>query len=359
MKNLLIVLSLVAGAVINAGPVYAHIVKAKPGEEIVPIPPYSAIYGEAGAQSALKAAYALLETFADDQEKAIALGVDAGIRSKWSNLPAAFVERGGTKVGDMSPAQRKTLFNFLSSALSPAGYRKVADIMAAEAFLSTDRRAERLMWSPKNYWFAFYGTPDVDGAWGWQFGGHHLAINMAYANGRIVSMSPAFLGTEPAVFTLDGIRYEVIVDLHQAGEAVFEALNAEQKAAARYPTVPEDILTGPGKDGFIPAATGLQGAELTVDQKRLLLRAIEGWVLVQPNINANARMKEIEAGLTETYFTWIDTSEINTPSYFRIQGPDLIIELLSTGGNVGENAQGLGHYHTIYRRPSREYGLSQ
>ncbi|MDP5208541.1 DUF3500 domain-containing protein [Microbulbifer sp. 2205BS26-8] len=45
------------------------------------------------------------------------------------------------------------------------------------------------------------------------------------------------------------------------------------------------------------------------------------------------------------------------PPYMRIQGPTLIIELLSIGGNVGENASGKGHYHSIYRNPSMEYGV--
>ena len=67
-------------------------------------------------------------------------------------------------------------------------------------------------------------------------------------------------------------------------------------------------------------------------------------------------MQSIEAAILETRFAWKGTTEINTPSYFRIQGPDLIIELLSTGGNVGENAAGKGHYHTIYRIPSKDYG---
>lgn len=48
--------------------------------------------------------------------------------------------------------------------------------------------------------------------------------------------------------------------------------------------------------------------------------------------------------------------DVNTSTYMRIQGPTLIIEMVSTGGNVGDSATGAGHDHTIYRNPTNEYG---
>ena len=83
-----------------------------------------------------------------------------------------------------------------------------------------------------------------------------------------------------------------------------------------------------------------------------MLDAIREWVSIQPKENADRRMREIESQLDQTSFAWIGTTEVNTPSYFRIQGPTLIIELLSTEGNIGQSAKGLGHYHTIYRNPT-------
>ena len=41
------------------------------------------------------------------------------------------------------------------------------------------------------------------------------------------------------------------------------------------------------------------------------------------------------------------------PIYYRIQGPSLIIEF-STQGDVGSDA---GHYHSVYRDPTNEYGV--
>ena len=102
------------------------------------------------------------------------------------------------------------------------------------------------------------------------------------------------------------------------------------------------------------------------DQKAMLLAAINQWVSIQPGENAVRRMAQIEAELDQTNFAWTGSNEANTPTYMIIQGPTLIIEiiqgptliieLLSTGGNVGRNASGQGHYHTIYRNPTLEYG---
>ena len=92
------------------------------------------------------------------------------------------------------------------------------------------------------------------------------------------------------------------------------------------------------------------------DQKAMLLAAINQWVSIQPGENVVRRMAQIEAELDQTNFAWTGSNEANTPTYMIIQGPTLIIELLSTGGNVGRNASGQGHYHTIYRNPTLEYG---
>lgn len=339
-----------------ANPSYAHQAPEVSKSDLVPIPAYTERYGPAGADSALQAAKAVVESFEVNEKDRILLDIDADIRTSWSNLPAAFVTRGGLKVGGMTPAQRTAIFDLLSASLSEQGYKKVGDILAAEAFLAEDPNAGEFMWAPENYWFAFYGEPSPRDAWGWQFGGHHLAVNMAFDGGEIVSVSPTFLGTEPAVFNLDGVDYEVIVDLHALGARVFETLSAAQKQTAQYPDLPDDVLAGAGNDGVIPERTGLRAKFMTTPQRLVLLNAIRGWVEIQPNENAEVRMTEIDGDLDDTYFAWTGATEVNTPSYFRIQGPDVLIELLSTGGNVGQNAEGKGHYHTIYRKPSLEYG---
>ncbi len=335
----------------------AHKAPAVEDYKLVPIPQYSQKYGAASAKGALQAAKVLISTLSKEQRAQASFKLKAKQRSGWSNLPAGIVEREGISVGELTVDQREHLFDFLSASLSPAGYQSVMNVMAAEAFLSGDKRAARLKWAPENYWISFYGTVEENQAWGWQFGGHHLALNIAIENNEVESMSPSFIGTEPALFSYNGVEYRSVVDMHETGYALYKGLSKGQQKAANAVSIPDDILTGPGKDGFIPEQLGVSAIDFDEKQRQLLIAAIEQWVLVQPNENALREMETIKKELSQTSFVWCGTTEINTPSYMRIQGPSVIIELLSTGGNVGDSAQGQGHYHTIYRNPNNEYGL--
>ena len=67
--------------------------------------------------------------------------------------------------------------------------------------------------------------------------------------------------------------------------------------------------------------------------------------------SSQARLAEISVDLEDTYFAWNGDAGGQGSIYYRIQGPTLIIELSSQGA-VG----GGGHYHSIYRDPTNEYG---
>ena len=335
---------------------FAHDAPIHEHTQIVPIPAYAQPYGPASGAAALKAAETFLASIDDTTKAQFMFELNSPNRAKWSNLPAGIVERTGISVGDLTDEQRGLLFEFLASSLGEEGYQSVAEVMAAEAFLSTDKRAERLQWAPENYWLSFFGAPSADAPWGWQFGGHHLALNISIEGNRVETMTPTFVGTEPAIFTINGVDYEAVRDMHLSGYAVYSALDAEQQAAADAGAIPEDVLTGPGQDGTIPRVIGLPAADMDAEQRTLLLAAINEWVSIQPDENAVPRMAELSDELNDISFAWSGTDEVNTPTYMRIQGPTLIIEMLSTGGNVGSSAVGAGHYHTIYRNPTKEYG---
>ena len=302
------------------------------------------------ARPALQAAEAFLASLDGAARSGLILDLNAGERADWSNLPASHVSRAGISVGELSDEQRKLLFDFLASSLSEDGYRRVMHVMAAEAFLNRARPSStRRKIAPEYYWISFFGTPSATTPWGWQFGGHHLGLNLSVEDNRVTSMSPSFVGVEPTIFTYDGVEYEALVDMHRAGYALYDALDAAQKAAANAGSVPRDVRTGPGKDGVIPPTIGLSAGEMTANQKALLLTAINRWVSIQPFENAVRRMAELDADLDRTYFAWTGAGDVNTRAYMRIQGPTLIIELVLRGGNPG-------HYHTIYRNPTSEYG---
>ena len=123
--------------------------------QLIPIPQYSQPYGQASAASALKAAHVFLDSFDSETKSQFMFDLDAPERGNWSNLPAGIVDRTGISVAELNDEQRKLLFNFLASSLGEEGYQSVMEVMAAESFLSADKRAQRLKWDPQNYWLSF------------------------------------------------------------------------------------------------------------------------------------------------------------------------------------------------------------
>jgi len=111
-------------------------------------------------------------------------------RTKWSNLPSGIFRREGLRLGDLSAAQRSAVMNLLAAALSPAGYRKVVDIMRGDEVLRRNQSTGGGRNAPPNagrgrggpagpgggvtfgddeYYLAFLGTPSVTVPWMLQF----------------------------------------------------------------------------------------------------------------------------------------------------------------------------------------------
>ena len=317
--------------------------------QIAPIPPY-----DAEAPGASQSARAFLDSLDASARKSAVLAPDDSRRREWSNLPSSMVARPGVRLGDLSAAGRAALFRFLSSSLSPKGYRMVDDVLAAEVVLEGDRGAR---YSAGNYRLVFYGQPSAEGEWGWHFGGHHLAVNAAMNGDAVAGFSPTFVGTEPALFTLSGREYAPLREMHEAGMAVYNALSPERRSEARaFFLRPRDLETGAGEDGVIPSLEGSRVAEWPEAERKALLDAMMEWVGLMPSAVAARRMGELAAELDGTYFAWHGPADGSDDNYFRIQGPSLVIELLWRGELDDE--EGAGHYHSVYRDPTNEYGAA-
>ena len=333
---------------------------APPGDS-APVPaattgtPPAATPATAGAApdvtDSVAAAQAFLGTLTAEQRAVALLTLDDPARPNWSNLPAGALRRNGVRIGDLNDAQSAAMHHFLSTALSTEGYATVIGIVGAEAALAQTPSAARRQWSADNYWLAFFGEPAADRKWAWQFGGHHLAVNVTVVAGRSY-LSPTFLGIEPASFT-SGEFTVAPLDAHlQAGLALINALDSKARTAATISNRPRELWTGAGKDGVIPTLEGAKVAEWSAAQQQLLLDTIILWVGLLDVPSSQARLAEIRANLASTHFAWYGPVDGSGSIYYRIQGPNLILEF-STQGNLGSDG---GHYHSIYRNPTNEYG---
>ena len=301
---------------------------------------------------AVSAARVFLDLLSSEQRAAAVLAPDDPARANWSNLPASATrfERNGLRIGDLNLEQIDALHHFLAAALSSEGYRTVLGIVRAEDALAAARGSDRSAWSSDNYWLGFFGEPSERGVWGWQFGGHHLAVNVTVLDQRSY-LSPTFLGVEPASYEVDGATVAPLEPYVEAGTALFNALDDPARAQATLTARPNGVVAGAGRDGLVPDVEGVAAGDLTAGQQQLLLDAVGLWVGVLDRGSAQARMEEIRSELDEIHFAW--SGEPGGGSvYFRIHGPSLLIEF-STEGRMGGGGP---HYHSVYRDPTNEYG---
>lgn len=326
--------------------------------------------GEKELASIASAALDFIELLDEQQHEAALHPFDSNKRPNWSNLPADMLpfDRNGVRIGDLDGAQLNAMLAFLSTAMSADGLDTVTAVVAAELVLAESSRASRSGLSEGNYWLAFFGTPTPTEPWAWQFGGHHLAVNMSISNDRI-TMSPAFIGVEPAVFGADAVarafpahggerasdETETVAPFAgeiEAGLELVNSLSAAPHDAVFLSRRPSGLITGAGRDGVIPELEGSQASGWSSAQKQDLLNLVSLWVGTLPPHNAAMRMREIEARLDDTYFAWYGPIDGSGAIYYRIQSPVLIIEFLTRGPVDASN----GHYHSIYRDPTNEYG---
>jgi hypothetical protein len=310
---------------------------------------------------AVAAADSFLQTLDDSQRRKANLDFNEQTRVVWSNLPTGIkmqvgaMERNGLKLGAMTPAQEKAALALVAATLSTDGYRKAMTIVDADQELEVRSAPTRKPDAPirfgrAEYYVSILGKPSTTEPWMMQFGGHHLAINVTLAGNANV-LAPTHTGAQPASYSVGG---KLIRPLGDENDRAFELVNAltdEQKKQAILSYEVRNLVLGPGTDGQSIAPEGVRAATFTPAQRATLLALVREWVGILEDQAANAKMKEIESSLNETYFAWAGPTTNGKGAYFRVQGPAVFLEYAPQG--AGEN--NVDHIHTIYREPANDY----
>ena len=99
---------------------------------------------------------------------------------------------------------------------------------------------------PGKYYFSIFGNPATDTIWGWRLEGHHISFNFSAINNTIVSGTPGFLGTNPAVVLSGPEKGKYILKNEtELGFALLHSLDAGQaKKAVIDDDAPSEIITG-------------------------------------------------------------------------------------------------------------------
>jgi len=308
--------------------------------------PGGAQAGQAFTAEMADAANGFLRTLGPAADKARFAFTDDE-RFDWHFTPR---RRDGVAIRDMDDTQRSALKRLMRTTLSSPGILKAEAIMALEAVLAEIEGSSLSYRDPENYLISTFGTPGTF-PWGWRLEGHHLSINVTVSTKTDVSITPTFMGTNPARIPSgpragQRVQYdEFIIALR-----LVRSLSAEQKTRA---TISDrslgSLVAGPGRGGAPEKKQGLAVSEMSRAQRVLLTQLISAYVGIARDRIGLPYMKLVEAGMDETSFAWAGPVSEVEPFYYRIHGPRILIEF--------DNSQGGGnHIHSLWRDPENDFG---
>ena len=274
-------------------------------------------------------------------------------RFAWDYRPGA---RGGLPLADMRPGQRSAALRVVDVAMSARGAAEVASIIALEPILGAIEREtgrSRFKRDPELFWFSVFGDAAGEEPWSWRIGGHHVAIQLTVADGRIVGSAPSFLGANPAVVPSGpsaGSRALTGEETH-ARDLVVD-LSPEQRAIAIVdPKAPPDIHSGNGARADVRAIpTGLRHDDLSPPQQAALETLIRHYLgRARDDVAATEWERIADPGLAPITFAWAGPLEPRRGHYYAVRGPRFLIEYDNT-------QDGANHIHAVWRDLTNDWG---
>lgn len=282
-------------------------------------------------------------------------------RMDWHNIPKQ--TRKGLQYRDMSPNQRELCRGLLKVALSESGFEQVMNIMALEINIregEIDSPSVHLR-DPERFYLTIFGDPDIQGLWGWRFEGHHLSLNFVIRDGQVISCTPHFFGSNPAIVSIfvpggPPVGTRNLADEEQLGFDLLHALDSDQlKVALIDETAPADYRYAGEPEVPTSAAEGLSGERMSEVQLKQLAALIEVYCNhLTPELakwKFQAIMKE---GIENIHFVWAGATEPGSGHYYRIQGPTVLIEFINNQADPEGNPA--NHIHSIWRDPKNDFG---
>jgi hypothetical protein len=264
--------------------------------------------------------------------------------------------RKGPTFHDFNEVQKKAALDLLKLSLSNAGYAKVAQIMELERVLRalegdatlSDGRDRR---DPLNYHYCIFGTPSAKELWAWRFEGHHLSLNFVCSGDKIVSSTPSFMGSNPAIVRSGDERGKQVLKQEMLlGFELVNSLTKDQLGEARFSDrAPSEIITGTDRKIEKLKPNGLRYTSLDQKQKDIFMKLLMVYVENYELGFSHTLMNKIKTqGIDNLYFAWAGALQPGDGEYYRIQGPMLLIEY--------DNTQNDGnHVHTIVRDLTNDF----
>lgn len=323
-------------------------------------------------QPIVSAAQELLESMSETQKQRTQYHIDSPQWRSWSN-PEFLLSDKGIRLDEIGSDLRRNILKVLQLTLSPEGYDKAISAMRINHFLGQLVSAPAIM-NEFSYNFVLFGGPSIERPWGFSFYGHHLCLNIFLYQSQIV-ISPWFTGAEPNLIDEGPFKGTRILHREEAlGLRLMQDLPTAQQAKAQVYKLMKDPSMPPGRwnhddqrhlcgayrDNRVVPYEGILVSEMTAFQKDLILKIAEEYLLYLPEGARQNRLRHIEKFFHETHWCWIGDFDDESPFYYRIQSPVIIIEFDHHSGVFLSNREPAKfHIHTLLRTPNGgDYGMA-
>lgn len=303
----------------------------------------------APATSTATAVEAFLATLDAGQRTKAAMPFDNDARENYRYTPQE--HRAGLPIKEMTEPQRAAAMKILDTVLSEKGTLKVTQIMSLESVLAEIEKKPDFR-DPVKYFVSIFGTPGDPKGWGWRFEGHHISLNFTLVEGKKPSLTPSFLGTNPAeVRTGKLIGLRVLAAEEDLSRALVTTLLADGKSAVIFSdSPPKDVFSAENRKATLLDPVGIPSGEMSETQRKALVQIIAEYLGRYRTELAAADMAKIEAaGIDKIRFGWSGSVKPGEAYYYRIQGPSFLIESV----NIQNNAN---HIHAVYRDFEGDFG---
>jgi Protein of unknown function (DUF3500) len=255
-------------------------------------------------------------------------------------------DRPGVSLADLDGRSRKAAHRLLATGLSPHAYAQAMTIIGLEEVLDRFEGWHRGRHS-NDYRVVVFGDPERDERWGWRFEGHHISVTMTLVDDRVYP-TPVFLGANPASVSYAGRPVvRPLAPEEDLARALLDAMGPHRRRDAIVSgSPPEDIRSEVSARAGTVEPYGVPATRLNPTARSVLDQLVAVYLSRLPEELAEELTGQEMSGL---HFAWEGSLRPGTGHYYRIQGPDLLIEY----DNQQDDAN---HAHTVLRRPDSDFG---
>jgi hypothetical protein len=299
----------------------------------------------------IKTVNTFLNSLPDSLRKKATYPFESEERYNWYFVPRA---RKGVPFKEMTSAQHNAAMAVLQESLSKPGYSKATAIIELEKVLKVleNRPPEDEYRDSGKYYFTVFGTPSRKEPWGWRIEGHHLSLNFSSLTNEVVSATPLFMGSNPAIVPNGPEKgKQILKQEEELARALLQSFTPDQlKLVIFNEEAPGDIITSNNRKALVDSKEGMTFAQMNATQKKLFMQLLDEYLATfREQMTENQKQKMKKAGMDNLLFAWAGSTQRGEKHYYRILGPTILIEYDNTQNNGN-------HVHTVVRDLANDFG---